>query len=839
MKLSELAKELVPYVLRMVNDVTGGPGPYAPSPHNLASSHHTGSISDAQAPQFLKTDGSRGLVGDLPVADGVKVDGVDVSGLKLDFEIHETADATSAHAGVGLHSHVNSSEGGQIDHGALIGRGDDDHPQYLNLTRHDVLERHPLGTVVPHDDHGALGGLGDDDHPHYYLADGSRRLSGDLLPDQPDARSVGSALYPFLKAHISELWGSRFVEETVTLFGGRMMIPKQTYTLVSLEGTTLTVKDAVSWTAGDVLVVREPGAVEYLQVAETVSGPTVTVARDLDGSGSNDWAAGTVIANLGGAGDGYVQGLGGSVPQLSVWRRVASPAHGSEERVRLGALGDLGGAGYGLAARIGAGISLWDEEGFWLEGDAGNPVFGVAGVDGKAWGGFSLDRGDIVLGENKAGSAAIRWDKSAGDFRVFGAASGLPELIIDNTGVLRAGNNAVQLRRSGLHVNDTAESNGARLSFGNENYGNLGALVGQVEDLGGGNFRRSLTASIGSIIGVGEAAIELTAHKASNSLSLRLDTTDWLIRLIGAASVSGALSVGGALSAPSGTITTLTAPTISGATSVTGALSAGGAISTPAVIKAWGEEVFTRKWNRDPYAPAQFLSGLIGAWLPNYRRYIGSGWYLPDVSGLGRNLKNTGTWAGGQWLPNMQARIQNHIVPKHTGTSYWAHAAANQLTPANHFTGACWFKSENLSGYRGLMGMGEGASGISWCIYTNGTNLYWRHWRADGTYRDIFIRSINTDWHFLAWRFWHAGLTIIFDGEEQAITHDYGEARPAVGGFSYGRYNSTAEVFWVGALGFLCFADWMDYLGTYKELYASSAPYYGQHVGSSYTLPEG
>ncbi|MBA7599938.1 hypothetical protein ES703_06984 [subsurface metagenome] len=64
------------------------------------------------------------------------------------------------------------SFGTTVDHGNLIGLGDDDHAQYLNQTRHDVTERHTLGTVVPHDAladltekaHSSLTGVGPDDH---------------------------------------------------------------------------------------------------------------------------------------------------------------------------------------------------------------------------------------------------------------------------------------------------------------------------------------------------------------------------------------------------------------------------------------------------------------------------------------------------------------------------------------------------------------------------------------------------------------------------------------------------------------------------------------------------
>ncbi|MBA7664592.1 hypothetical protein ES703_72653 [subsurface metagenome] len=64
------------------------------------------------------------------------------------------------------------SFGTTVDHGNLIGLGDDDHAQYLNNARHDVTERHPLGTVVPHDAlanltekvHSSLTGVGPSDH---------------------------------------------------------------------------------------------------------------------------------------------------------------------------------------------------------------------------------------------------------------------------------------------------------------------------------------------------------------------------------------------------------------------------------------------------------------------------------------------------------------------------------------------------------------------------------------------------------------------------------------------------------------------------------------------------
>ncbi|GAJ08264.1 unnamed protein product, partial [marine sediment metagenome] len=66
---------------------------------------------------------------------------------------------------------------GKGDHGSeLEGLLDDDHTQYLNTARHDLTERHALGTVVPHDNladllekaHASLTDVGPSDHHAKY-----------------------------------------------------------------------------------------------------------------------------------------------------------------------------------------------------------------------------------------------------------------------------------------------------------------------------------------------------------------------------------------------------------------------------------------------------------------------------------------------------------------------------------------------------------------------------------------------------------------------------------------------------------------------------------------------
>ena len=78
-RLTELLRAIKPYVLGWISATGGGSGPFAPSPHDLNSAHHSGSIADLQAPQFLLSNGGRTLTGNLPVSSGVTIDGVDLS----------------------------------------------------------------------------------------------------------------------------------------------------------------------------------------------------------------------------------------------------------------------------------------------------------------------------------------------------------------------------------------------------------------------------------------------------------------------------------------------------------------------------------------------------------------------------------------------------------------------------------------------------------------------------------------------------------------------------------------------------------------------------------------
>jgi len=58
-----------------------------------------------------------------------------------------------------------------------------------------------------------------------------------------------------------------------------------------------------------------------------------------------------------------------------------------------------------------------DEQGLWAIDTGGNATFGVSGVDGKSWGGVTLDTGDVLMGRS---TSYAKWDNSASAFVVKG-----------------------------------------------------------------------------------------------------------------------------------------------------------------------------------------------------------------------------------------------------------------------------------------------------------------------------------------------------------------------------------------------------------------------------------
>lgn len=71
-------------------------------------------------------------------------------------------------------------------------------------------------------DHGALTGLVDDDHTQYLLADGSRDISGSLIPSTSGTLDLGSAARPFQDAYLVD---TLYINsDTITVSGGILLV---------------------------------------------------------------------------------------------------------------------------------------------------------------------------------------------------------------------------------------------------------------------------------------------------------------------------------------------------------------------------------------------------------------------------------------------------------------------------------------------------------------------------------------------------------------------------------------------------------------------------------------
>jgi hypothetical protein len=86
-----------------------------------------------------------------------------------------------------------------------------------------------------------------------------------------------------------------------------------------------------------------------------------------------------------------------------------------------------------------------DATGIWAYDASSNAAFGLSLADGKSWGGFTINKSDLVLGHNRAGSAAILWDQSEGTFGFYGGGSATVQIVIATDGTLTAGSGAIKI----------------------------------------------------------------------------------------------------------------------------------------------------------------------------------------------------------------------------------------------------------------------------------------------------------------------------------------------------------------------------------------------------------
>lgn len=99
------------------------------------------------------------------------------------------------------HDH-SGGDGAQIDHTGLSNLNSTDYT-HLTAANHTDLTDGGATTLHKHD-HGGMDGLTDDDHTQYFLADGTRSVSGSILPATNNSYDIGSDAYKFKKGYFND-----------------------------------------------------------------------------------------------------------------------------------------------------------------------------------------------------------------------------------------------------------------------------------------------------------------------------------------------------------------------------------------------------------------------------------------------------------------------------------------------------------------------------------------------------------------------------------------------------------------------------------------------------------
>jgi hypothetical protein len=188
-----------------------------------------------------------------------------------------------------------------------------------------------------------------------------------------------------------------------------------------------------------------------------------------------------------------------------------------------------------------------DANGLFAVDSAANHAFGVIGVDGYSWGGFANDKGDAVFGRNVAGSAAMRWDQSAGKFGFYGGGSATVQVEIGTDGSLLAGAGNVKLNVDGLMI---VPSGGSEFNYNSIRWANgsyvSNAIIGFATAGGNELILRSTNTSYSGGGTHGHINLEAWANYATpySFTSLYVDPT-FGISVVKSGAAGGNLSVDG------------------------------------------------------------------------------------------------------------------------------------------------------------------------------------------------------------------------------------------------------------------------------------------------------
>lgn len=133
----------------------------------------------------------------------------------------------------------------------------------------------------------------------------------DVLPNLGYDTNFGALTKKYLSIHAAELWVETLVaQNTMATIGGRVLVAPTTLLTSDLgPGDGVIFVKHNNLVLSDRVYLESDGKVEFLSITSNSSGTgpySYTVARNLDGSGSNQWYAGDAVLNTGQTGNGFL-----------------------------------------------------------------------------------------------------------------------------------------------------------------------------------------------------------------------------------------------------------------------------------------------------------------------------------------------------------------------------------------------------------------------------------------------------------------------------------------------------------------------------------------------------
>jgi len=459
LRIGELYAKLKPRILELINTIGGGTGPFAPTPHGLNSPHHTGSLDDNQAPQFLKIDGTRDLIGNLNVANGITIDGVDISALSAAYDAHLITDAHTIYAHAEGSGTRRAYEAGRLNRSILAGNG---------LTGGGLLTTDQTLSVLLNASWSGLSVDGNglrintaaaftwtNDHVFQGLT-----KTRHLYPELTDTYDLGSSTLLWRKGWLSELDAILFSQNTVTLLGGWLLISKDEGALAANVAPADTQIDfGKTMTPGDFVLFRAAGQVEYMQVGTLVGGTTYNVTRNLDGSGANTWSSGTPFAVLGQSGQGRIELNAYDTPRIQLIRQGAT-YNAQTEIIRIGDLnGNWGysaqkwGVAIGEYASGKANITI-DQDGIIRIRNYATDVIKLSGTDATIENVLKIagTSSAIAIGNPPPTSSTAGTGLWLDRTGLYGLNANVRQAYFGSDGKLYAGGGNVRLEESGIGI---------------------------------------------------------------------------------------------------------------------------------------------------------------------------------------------------------------------------------------------------------------------------------------------------------------------------------------------------------------------------------------------------